>query len=141
MKNMCSKKSLLAVSGLLSIGLLIWNYIGNYRICDFIAKGWSTGNCPFVLTDIGINFLPFIPLFLSSLITYKMRDEVYRAWYRFAIWAVPFSMLLIFLAPEYSADWMFPVVKGTVAFLSSLLFTVISLLIVLISWFRSRRNI
>ena len=33
--------------------------------------------------------MPFLPLLLLSLITYKMRDEVFRAWWRFARWWVP----------------------------------------------------
>ena len=85
-----------------------------------------------------INFLPIIPLFFFSLITYKMRDEVFRAWLRFAYAWIPLSLLLIFLAPEYTYDWMYPVVKGTVAFFSSLLFACISLIIILVSWLRSR---
>jgi len=77
-----------------------------------------------------ISFFPFVQLFLFSLITYKMRDEVYRTWLRFAYVWVPLSMVLIFLAPQYSTDWMFPIEKGTVAFLSSLLFVIISLTII-----------
>lgn len=30
--------------------------------------------------------MPFILILLLSLITYKMRDEVFRAWWRFACW-------------------------------------------------------
>ncbi|MHB0865686.1 MAG: hypothetical protein ACYC1Y_02190 [Minisyncoccota bacterium] len=84
-----------------------------------------------------INFLPILPLFLFSLITYKMRDEVYRAWLRFASVWIPLSMLGILLAPEYSEQFlpMFPVVKGTVAFFSSLLFFTISLFIVVWKFF------
>src|SRR3989344_8555185 len=137
---MISKKILLVVSGLLRVGLLIWNYVGNYRACDFFMNGGSVSNCPLVLTGIGINLLPIIPLFLLSLITYKMREEVYRAWLRFAYVWIPLSLLLIFLAPEYTYDWMFPVVKGTVAFFTSLLFVVLSLIIILMSWWRWRRT-
>jgi hypothetical protein len=129
---MIKKHILLSISGLVSIGLLTWNYVGNYRLCDFFMKGSSEGNCPFILTNIGTNLLPIIPLFLLSLITYKMQDEVYRAWLRFSYVWISLSMIAIFLAPEYSTDWMFPVVKGTVAFFSSLLFVVISL--ILIGW-------
>ncbi|MDP2655239.1 MAG: hypothetical protein Q8P17_01625 [bacterium] len=87
-----------------------------------------------------IGFFPVIPLFLLSLITYKMSEEVYRAWLRFANVWIPLSIVLIFLAPEYSGDWMFPVVKGTVAFFSSLLFVLISLLIICWKYFTSRRS-
>src|SRR3989344_4320472 len=137
---MISKKILLIVSGFFSIGLIIWNYIGNYQVCDFFMKGGSINNCPFILTSIGINLLPIIPLFLLSIIIYKMRDEVYRAWLRFAQWWIPLSMLLIFLAPEYTSDWMFPVVKGTVAFFSSILFLIISLLLIAWKYFTTHRN-
>lgn len=81
--------------------------------------------------DTIMNLLIFIPLFLFSLITYKMRDEVYRTWLRFAYVWIPLSMGLIFLAPEYSTDWMYPVEKGSVAFLTSLLFVIISLILII----------
>ncbi len=38
-----------------------------------------------------------IPLFILSLITYKMHDEVFRAWWRFARWWVPVIMIVTFL--------------------------------------------
>ena len=34
-------------------------------------------------------FLPLIPTLFLSLITYRMKDEVFRAWWRFARWWVP----------------------------------------------------
>lgn len=34
-------------------------------------------------------FLPLAPVFLFSLITYKMHDNVFRAWWNFARWFVP----------------------------------------------------
>ncbi|MBI5004360.1 hypothetical protein HZC00_04660 [Candidatus Kaiserbacteria bacterium] len=50
-------------------------------------------------------------------------------------------MILIFLAPEYSGDWMYPVTKGTVAFFSSFFFVVISLIIIIIrKYFAIRRG-
>ncbi len=69
-----------------------------------------------------------------------MRDEVYRAWLRFSYVWIPLSMLLIFLAPEYTSNRMFPVVKGTVAFFSSLLFVIISPILIAWKWFSSHRN-
>lgn len=36
-------------------------------------------------------------LFFFSLITYKMREEVFRVWWRFARWFVPVIMLVTFL--------------------------------------------
>lgn len=139
---MISKKTLLFVSGLLSVGLLVWNYVGNYRICDLLIKAGSTGSCPFILTNIGINLLPTIPFFFLSLITYKMREDVYQSWARFAVVWVLLSMILIFLAPEYSSSFgitLYPVTKGSVAFISSLLFVIISLVLIIWKYFVSRR--
>lgn len=133
------RNNILVVSGLVTSGLFIWNYIGNYKICDSLTMGGSSSNCPFVLTDLGINLLPVMPFFIFTLITYKMRDEVYRAWLRFSLIWVPLSMFLIFLAPEYSTDWMYPITKATVAFLSSVIYCAISGLLIAWKYFVSRR--
>jgi len=134
---MCSKKTLLIVSGILTVILLALNQIGTDTICGWIGQDTV---CMGILYSTIMNFFPVIPLFVLSLITYKMRDEVYRAWLRFAQVWVPLSMLFIFLAPEYTSDWMFPVVKGTVAFFSSLLFLIISLIIIAWKYFTTRRT-
>lgn len=130
---MLSKKKILTFSSLgfgLQLLLVIFSYSNLFEICYNNLSCWDG----FLnLTTIASPYIHlFIPLFLFSLITYKMREEVYRAWLRFAYFWIPLSMLAIFLAPEYTHDWMFPVVKGTVAFFSSLLFLIISLL--LITW-------
>ena len=81
----------------------------------------------------------FIPLFLFSLITYKMREEVYQAWFRFVCWWIPLSVLLIFIAPEYSHDWLYPIEKGSVALLTSAIFLIVSLLIIVAKYISLRR--
>ena len=85
-----------------------------------------------------LNFVPTFPLFLFSLLTYFMKEEVYRAWSRFALVWIPLSMLLIFLAPEYSTDWMYRIEKGSVALATSAIFAVVSLVIVGVKYFKSR---
>jgi len=129
-----SKKIILQSSGIITLGLLTISIFGTYKICN------DGENCINILHSFFIHFLPIIPLFLLSLITYRMRDEVYRAWLRFAYVWIPLSMLLILLAPEYSSDWMYPVVKGTVAFFSSLLFIIISLALIAWKHFATRRS-
>ncbi len=39
----------------------------------------------------------FLPLLLLSLITYKMREEVFRAWWNFARWWVPIIIAVTYL--------------------------------------------
>jgi len=133
---MCNKKTLLTSSGVVTAILIILNWIGTFKLCG----GQEYGQCMDFSYSLIIGFFPVIPLFILSLITYKMRDEMYRAWLRFAQWWIPFSMVFIFLAPEYSGDWMFPIVKGTVAFFSSLLFVIISLLLIIWKYIASRRE-
>lgn len=137
---MISRKVLLLSSGVFTIGLYILNYIGTYWTCDHLLFAGHAGNCPSILYDGAMTFFPIVSLFLLSLITYKMREEVYHAWLRFSYVWIPLSMLTIFLAPEYSADWMFPIVKGTVAFFSSLLFVIISLIIIIWKYFATRNK-
>ena len=123
---MINKKLLLVGSGIVSVSVIIVGSTGlTYDYCPSINTP-----CTDLVYDAIVNLLIFIPLFLFSLITYKMRDEVYRAWLRFAYVWIPLSMILIFLAPQYSTDWMYPVEKGTVAFLTSLLFVTISLFVI-----------
>lgn len=131
---MMSKKILLIVSGILSASLIVIGRTGlTYDYCPSIHIP-----CTDLVYDTVVNFLIFIPFFLLSLITYKMRDEVFRAWWGFARWWIPLSMLAIFLAPEYSADWMFSIEKGTVAFFSSLIFFFISLIIIALKYLSMR---
>lgn len=138
MEKIFTKKNILIVSGVGVLVLLIWNYIGNYRICDIVSGNGSAGECPFFLTGIAMIFFPIFPLFFFSLLTYKMRQESYETWFRFARWWIPLSMILVLLAPEYSNDWMFPITKGSVAFITSILFTPISLILITWKWFTLR---
>jgi len=123
---MIRKKALLISSGITSLILFFLNGIGTYTLC-----GEQRNQCISLVSDTMINLFPVIPFFLLSLITYKMRDEIYRAWLKFSYVWIPLSMVCIFIAPQYTTGWMFPVVKGTVAFFSSIFYLIISLLIIL----------
>lgn len=122
-----TKKNVLFFSAIIGGGIAILEYLGTYVACDYFIANGHKGNCPFILSDIEAIFLPLFPLFLFSLITYKMREEVFQSWFRFARVYIPASMLLILLAPSYSSNWMFPYDKGRAAFLFSSLFIIISI--------------
>ena len=121
------KKSVLFVSGIFVIVLVLLEYFGTYKVCDYISINGHEGSCPFMMSDVVLIFLPVLPLFLFSLITYKMSEAVFQDWWRFARVFVPFAMLLILIAPAYTHNWMFPVIKGTVAVILSGLFVLVSL--------------
>lgn len=59
------------------------------KYCDIINNFINQDN----LTIIYI--MPFV--FLFSLLTYKMRDEVFQAWWKFARWFVPVIVLMTWL--------------------------------------------
>lgn len=86
-----------------------------------------------------INLFPIIPLFILSLITYKMRGEVYSAWLKFTYVWIPLTMFMILIAPEYGNAFL-PIEKGTVAGFFSLLYILISLIIIIWKYFATRRD-
>ena len=90
------------------------------------------------LDSIAPYTLLFVPILLFSLVTYKMREEIFRAWIKFAVWWIPLSMILILISPEYTNDLVLPIVKGTVAMATSAVFIVVSLFIIARKHFAAR---
>ena len=85
--------------------------------------------------------LPFAALLPFSLITYPMRDAIFRPWFHFAIGWIPLSMVLIAITPEsQGSDWMDHIERDTVAFFLSALFTLISTIIITFIWRRHRKT-
>jgi len=89
-----NKKNIFSVSGIAIILLLILGYIQSGDIC--YSRSWCN-NLWDNINTVGEILLVFIPVFIFSLITYKMRDEVFQAWWKFARWFVPVIMLVTFL--------------------------------------------
>lgn len=137
---MINKKTLLTASGILTGLTIVMGTLEPFRLC-----GDSWRKCMDLNYNIDLVILPIIPLFLFSLITYKMRDEVYKAWFRFSYVWIPLSMILIFLAPEYPTSGgflsLYAATKGSVAFVSSTFFVAISLILVVYKHITSRRSI
>lgn len=98
MKNLMTKKIVLYVGMAGTVLLLV---LFSRAVSDWLyTYCFSTGRCPNFLDYIDLvgHFLLLTPpLFLLSLITYKMRDEVFRAWWNFARWWVPVIILVTYL--------------------------------------------
>lgn len=85
------KKNVLVVSGLYLIyflGLLVSDYLCHSSWCrirddDFLGL-------------VFFLFIPLLPVFVLSLITYKMQEVVFQAWWRFAMWFVPLIMIVTY---------------------------------------------
>ena len=131
---MTIRKNVLLTSGVISIVVIVIGIFGTYALCN------NNERCINILHLFFLNFLPIVPVFVFSLIMCWMREEVYHAWFRFARWWAPLSMIAIFIAPEYSSDWIYPIEKGSVALFSSTIFVVVSIFIVTLKIISTRKK-
>lgn len=122
-----NKNKILSVSFVGTLLFFIAVYISIFGLCkidsDFLCSR------PHEDMYSALLFL-FFPLFLFSLITYKMKEAVYLTWYNFVKWWIPLSLLAIIISPRYSHDWMFPIDKGRVAFSTTVIFALVSLILI-----------
>ena len=77
-------------------------------------------------------FSPLAPAFLFSLITYKMREEVFHSWLRFAYVWVPVSIFLVLVTPNGQSGGYMPslIDKQVIVVFTSFLFVAISLILI-----------
>lgn len=67
------------------------------------------------------------PLFLLSLITYKMRDEVFRAWWGFARWFVPVIIAVTLFLENAGGGGTLGMNKDFIVFILVILYTILIL--------------
>ncbi|MFZ2769563.1 MAG: hypothetical protein WA048_03105 [Minisyncoccia bacterium] len=60
-----------------------------------------------------------------------MRDVVFQAWLKFTYVWVPLTIIFTLIAPEYDPS-LLPITKGVVSFYMSVLFLIISIVIITI---------
>ena len=90
MTNLLAKKRIiLTISALyiLSFGIAVMFGSACYD------KQWCQENLWFIIET----FSPFALVFIFSLVTYRMRQEVFDYWMKFAIWATPLLVLLTYM--------------------------------------------
>jgi hypothetical protein len=110
-----------------------------YDIC--IARGYCWGLWDF-LEVVGPIILLFPIIFLFSLLTYKLHDEIFRSWLRFAYWWVPLSIVVTLILSVGSQGGGFGMpnllpAEGVVAFFEGVFF-IISLIIIIQKYFATR---
>lgn len=124
-EDMLTKKRILFVAIVGMVLCVVFIFSREFKICP----AYSYSSCAGLLDSFANLILISFPLFLFSLITYKLPERVYRTWSRFALWWIPLSMLLILVVPSYDGS-LVPVDKGRTALATSLFFLIISLTIV-----------
>jgi len=109
------------------------------EMCIGAHGGVEHYDCLDTLSGIEIFFLPILPIALFSLITYRMKDDVFTTWIGFAKWWVPLTIFLTLIALGSDGSF-FPVDKGRIAFVMTALFTALSFCIVVSVWARKGKK-
>ena len=111
-----------------------------YDFCFRQGRCWHLWNTTEL---VGAYFILFPLILFFSLITYFLREEVFRAWLRFAYVWMPLSLVVIYLSAGWTGGGFgIPNVldQETVAIIFSGLFVIISLLLVIWKHFTFRRS-
>ena len=129
MQNLLTKKSIL-ISGLL--GTIVIAIVVFLAMSDFCYNNGACMN--FFRTVHPWDFVDYIlftpPLFLLSLITYKMREEVFAAWMKFTQWWIPLTFIAVLLTPRDSGGFISVAYKEVLSFFCAVLFLIISLILI-----------
>lgn len=130
MKNIATKKIVLWGSLAGTLAFFVLGSSWTYQYCFQTGHCWRLWEVIEIIMPLFV-FVLFV--FLFSLITYKMREEVFRAWWNFARWWVPLSIFLTLIMPGSSGGGFgIPSIfdKEFLAFILAALFFIISLVII-----------
>lgn len=133
-KNVIVGKRTMLVAG--GIGLLV---LGLLASLQSLFADYCSDSCWNAVNTVAPFFFSFIPLFFLSLSTYRMRDEVFRAWSRFVLLWIPLSTVLLYLSPR-DADMFTDFSRQSNAWRLTILFALISVLIVTYTWWANRKQ-
>jgi hypothetical protein len=121
------KRFSLALLVFLAIAVFISDLVGTEKICG----GSEFYGCMSRLHSFIVALYILVPAAVLGTVGFFLAERAYSAWSRFARWAVPLSILLVALAPAYGSDWYLPIEKGTVALATMLVFSIVSIVIIL----------
>lgn len=130
-----TKRKILLALGLLTALLFMIDRVGRVRLCggDFFHGFCASTYFLFIDSAIFI-----IPAFVYCLIVYKMRDEIFWSWAKFAAWFVPISIVITSTASTSSNSYVFQSDQEVFTLLLVPSFIVISLSIIIWKWYSLR---
>lgn len=131
MLNSLTKKKILIMGAALSASTLIINFIQKYFGMSF-GSDCQFENPPLidcVSAMLGFYFLISIPIFLFSLITLKLKEEVFLAWRKFSFIYVFVYVFIISIAP-WGYDAYISVAKEIMAMIFGGIYILLSLAII-----------
>ncbi len=126
-------KNKTVIIALLGVLLQIFSrFTVNIGICESYAS-----KCHDLSYLLLIYTLSFIPFFIYSLITYKLKESTFDFWKKFSILWIALSLLVITFLPTstHGMDY-FPIVKGTVILFLTIVYSITSLLLIIYKSFK-----
>ena|SRR3989344_2446931 len=128
-----TKRRTLIYSMVPAVGFFVFYFVNKADFCDLIK------NCSRFNEILIIYTLPFISVLIFSLITYRLKELTFSSWKNFSLWAIPFSLILITFLPTrtHGLDFV-PVTKGTVIFFLTILYSIISLILIVYKSFKKK---
>ena len=97
MQYLALKRNILIISGVYTLYFLVL-----FLVSLWCSSSWCRVHDDDLMGRVLFVLMPLLPLFLFSLISYKMRDEVFQAWWNFARWWVPVIIVSTFLLDNAS---------------------------------------
>lgn len=89
-------------------------------------------------------FYNFSPIFLPiALVLAFVPRSIFNSWIKFAMWAIPLSVIFIAFIPVSSSGAyldLFPFYRDDAARLAGQVFTAVSLILIVWKWFSARRT-
>ncbi len=128
-----TKKNVLYL--LLTATLILLVVFFENEICGFSKCSMHFDKLPYLFIFASPAALPL----LFSLITYKMKEEVFQAWRNFSYWWIPLTMFLTLITPDSNSvimSWG----KEVPAMGMTLLYVLISIIIILRTWLKTRKE-
>jgi|SRR3989344_58506 len=85
------------------------------------------------LTELGVIYLlPFVSVFILSLVTFKAKEPTFKHWINFSVWTIPTILIIITLFPTrtHGMDFL-PITKGIVSVFLVALYSIVSLFLII----------
>jgi len=137
MKFLTKNKTLLISFALVGIPLLI---ILIQETCNYQKQDWCSVNSS-LIGDIGKStIVPAILFLFFTLLTVSFRSVVFQSWIKFATWATPLMIGLLYLIINMPTSGFIDVRPALYALILYGMYFVISLIIIGTSWYKSREQ-
>lgn len=132
--KIADKKNILISSGIVTGCIVLLNMVGIFKICA------DNYDCAAAIAQIVLVLYSLPVIFLLSLLTYKMRDEIFAAWFSFAKWWVPLSMIATLVAPEAIEGSFSIPLKGPLALFCAAALLIIPLILIAYKFFTLKKG-